>query len=68
MQNSATNNLFLGTCMCVHYTGNAGPSISDLYVGKYLIYGGFIFHIGCLAEKKKTCDLHDFLCILHENE
>ena len=32
-----------------------------------ILYGGFIFRIGCLGEKK-TCDLHDFLCILHETE
>ena len=29
MQNRATINLFIGTCMCVHYTGNTlvGPSM-----------------------------------------
>ena len=32
-----------------------------------ILYDGFIFRIGCLGEKK-TCDLHDFLCILHETE
>ena len=30
------------------------------------MYGGFIFRIGCLGEKKK-CDLHDFLCIFARN-
>ena len=30
-----------------------------------ILYEGFIFCTGCLGEKK-TCDLHDFLCILHE--